>query len=223
MMSDLDEAADRLEAALDPDKRGGWTRLMDAGHGEPSEVEDLRTVIAGARETERLRTELAEAQANHRYEVGQKLKLADDLVAARAEIERRPEPAFRDALIADRNKAEDERNALAAELAEAQRQLDGVQREWAHRGTRLRTVANERDALAASVRELDEYVAVFRAAWREGREGDRVRSGLRAVSRAILDAAPEPESGGFCCSDCESGGGCCYADCPCHSEPESGE
>jgi hypothetical protein len=63
MMSDLNEAADRLEAALDPDKRGGWTRLMGAGHGEPSEVEDLRTVIASAHEVERLRTELAEARA----------------------------------------------------------------------------------------------------------------------------------------------------------------
>jgi hypothetical protein len=72
--------------------------------------------------------------------------------------------------------------ALRTELAEAQRQLDGVQREWAHRGTRLRTVANERDALAAKVEQVRRYVL-------------RVPFPKLDKVLAILDAAPEPESG----------------------------
>lgn len=50
-MSDATEAADRLEAALDPDKRGGWTRLMvgDPDLGDANEIEDLHTVLAAVR------------------------------------------------------------------------------------------------------------------------------------------------------------------------------
>ena len=42
------EAAERLEAALDPDKRGGWTRLVHDGE-TGDEIADLRTVIAAVR------------------------------------------------------------------------------------------------------------------------------------------------------------------------------
>lgn len=47
-MSDITDAADRLEVALDPAKRGGWTRLMDGEDGT-SELDDLRTVLSAVR------------------------------------------------------------------------------------------------------------------------------------------------------------------------------
>lgn len=47
-MSDVTDAADRLEAALDPAKRDGWTRLThDGDNGD--EIADLRTVLAAVR------------------------------------------------------------------------------------------------------------------------------------------------------------------------------
>ena len=67
-MSDeeAEKAADRLEAALDPDKRGGWTRLMDDDDGH-SEIDDLRLVIAAVRsrdaEVAALRERVAELGA----------------------------------------------------------------------------------------------------------------------------------------------------------------
>lgn len=48
---------------------------------------------------------------------------------------------------------------LEAELVEIRRQHDGVQREWAHRGKRLREVANERDALSAKLDAVKAFIA----------------------------------------------------------------
>lgn len=82
----MSEAADRLELALDPDKRDGWTRLMDADDTEVSEVADLRTVITEAREADKLRKQLVEIRSerlkNHAYT----RTLEDQLSEAQATI-----------------------------------------------------------------------------------------------------------------------------------------
>lgn len=46
MSDEVEQAADRLDAALDPEKRGGWSRLIG------DEVDDLRTVLRAARRSE---------------------------------------------------------------------------------------------------------------------------------------------------------------------------
>lgn len=55
-MSEITEAANRLEKALDPAKRNGWSRLhgyyaSDLGPDDEShsEIEDLRAVLAAVR------------------------------------------------------------------------------------------------------------------------------------------------------------------------------
>lgn len=63
-MSDITDAADRLEAALDPDKRDGWTRLQDGDDGA-SEIDDLRTVLRAAREVQAVRVIIEEMQTRH--------------------------------------------------------------------------------------------------------------------------------------------------------------
>lgn len=58
MSDEAEKATDRLERALDPAKRDGWTRLGDDG-----EIDDLRSVLNDAREVESLRAQLAEREA----------------------------------------------------------------------------------------------------------------------------------------------------------------
>lgn len=61
-MNSIHDAAYRLEMALDPDRRGGWTRLIDDEDGA-SEVDDLRTIIDAARKYADLLPKLREVEA----------------------------------------------------------------------------------------------------------------------------------------------------------------
>ena len=63
----------------------------------------------------------------------------------------------------------------------------GVQREWAHRGTRLRAVANERDEWQARAERAEAKIAVAQ----EARTTNRLLVALIDQMSAIAEAMPD--------------------------------
>jgi hypothetical protein len=186
MMSDLNEAADRLKAALDPDKRGGWTRLMGAGHGEPSEVEDLRTVIASAHEVERLRTELAEARAEAEDYRGKVVAANRNLMRTNGALAARAADNLAHSRLLEARVAEllEEKKALAAKL-------DAYKRAKAENDERFQIEASKhRERAERAEAKLDAVKALIKPSfvYRLDEHGEKpLRFVIRKVAAILAD------------------------------------